>query len=146
MQATRQVRQFSWQLAVSFLASGIALAQPCTAQWFGESIDLPGSSVPSKSVEETKVLRSDRQRAVNFARSAVIKMNGGLSVYRPEGCMFSSEAKGCLMKSDSNGFLFVFKGGRPGWEQLGLRPTHKTKILVSPDGRSLVRLYYNRSY
>ena len=143
-------RSFNWHfpasLAITFVLSAHVLVRPSSAQWFGDSIDLPGESAPRRSAEETKVLRSDRQRAVNFARSAVIKMNGGLSTYRPQSCMFSSEAKGCLVDISDSGFLFVFKGGRPGWEQLGMRPTYKTKILVSPDGRSLVRLYYNRSY
>ena len=119
---------------------------PLRAQWFGESIDVPGASAPSSSIDSVKTSRSERQRAVNLARSAVVRLNGGLSVYRPDKCMFSSQAKGCLIKSDSSGFLFVFDGGRPGWQQLGLAPTYQTKILVSPDGRSVSRIVYNRRY
>ena len=119
---------------------------PVRAQWFGESIDIPGSSAPSSSIDSVKTSRSERQRAVNLARSAVVRLNGGLSVYRPDKCMFSSQAKGCLIKSDSSGFLFVFDGGRPGWQQLGLGPTHQTIILISPDGRSVSRIIYNRMY
>ena len=122
------------------------LPLPVKGQWFGENIDVPDASSPSSAIDAVKASRSERQRAVNLARSAVVRLNGGLSVYRPDKCMFSSEAKGCLIKSDSRGFLFVFDGGRPGWQQLGLGPTYQTKILVSPDGRSVSRIVYNRRY
>ena len=136
-------KSLSVGLAVALLS---VVSSPVRGQWFGESIDLPGASAPSSSIDSVNTSRSERQRAVNLARSAVVRLNGGLSVYRPDKCMFSSQAKGCLIKSDSSGFLFVFDGGRPGWQQLGLAPTYQTKILVSPDGRSVSRIVYNRRY
>ena len=136
-------KSLSLRLVVASLS---VLPLPVNGQWFGESIDLPDASAPSSAIDAVNTSRSERQRAVNLARSAVVRLNGGLSVYRPDKCMFSSEAKGCLIKSDSRGFLFVFDGGRPGWQQLGLGPTYQTKILVSPDGRSVSRIVYNRRY
>jgi hypothetical protein len=59
--------------------------------------------------------------------------------------MFNTDAAGgeCLIQRDGQGFLFRFKGGDPGWQQLGLPATRETELEVSPDGRSVVRVIYN---
>lgn len=85
------------------------------------------------------------QRAMNLARNTAVSLNGGLTAWSPAACMFSSGASGgsCLVQSDSQGFLFRFNGGTPGWQQLGQPPTTTTEILISPDGRSVSQVVYN---
>ncbi len=84
-------------------------------------------------------------RAINLARNHAVRLNGGLGLYRPAACMFSTDARGedCLVSRDESGFLFRFLGGAPGWQQLGLPPTKETEILIGPDGRSVVQVVYN---
>ena len=86
-----------------------------------------------------------RQRALNLARNTVVQLNGGLGQYMPAACMFSSGGSGgsCLVSNTSQGFLFRFNGGAPGWQQLGKPPTTSSEILISPDGRTVVQLIYN---
>ena len=87
-----------------------------------------------------------RVRAVNLARETAVKLNGGLTLYRPAKCMFDTSLAGgnCLIRRNNQGFLFRFLGGAPGWQQLGLPPNWETKILVSPDGRQVVQVLFNR--
>jgi hypothetical protein len=75
-----------------------------------------------------------------------VKLNGGLTLYRPAKCMFDTSLAGgnCLIRRNNQGFLFRFLGGAPGWQQLGLPPNWETKILVSPDGRQVVQVLFNR--
>jgi len=125
----------------------LAIAEPSCAQWFdlgGDSNSSSGSSL--EKVDQIQNMGPSRQRAVNLARATAISINGGLSVYRPASCMFSSSATGCLVSSNSEGFTFAFDGGHPGWEQMGLGPSVKTKIIISADGRSVKEVVYNRRY
>lgn len=84
-------------------------------------------------------------RALNFARNYAVQLNGGLTVYRPDQCMFTTSAPGnpCLIRTDGNGFTFRFLGGPPGWVSENKPATKETELKVSPDGRSLVKLIYN---
>ncbi|MFN9619867.1 MAG: hypothetical protein ACK55X_09180 [Synechococcaceae cyanobacterium] len=84
-------------------------------------------------------------RALNFARNAGVSINGGLTVYRPQACMFttSADTNPCLIRSDEKGFVYRFLGGPPGWQAEGQPPTLETEILVSPEGNELVRVIYN---
>lgn len=88
---------------------------------------------------------SGKVRAINLARNTAITLNGGISKYVPDKCMFdSSTPLGlCWIQKDQNGFLFQFVGGPPGWQVTGMRPTTQTSILISPDGRSVLRVNYN---
>lgn len=130
-----------------FICFYLATALTSRAQWFDLGGDSNGSSGSSlEKVDEIQNMGPSRQRAVNLARSTAISINGGLAVYRPASCMFSSSATGCLVSSGSEGFVFVFDGGRPGWEQMGMAPSAKTKIVISPDGRSVKEVVYNRRY
>ena len=83
--------------------------------------------------------------SLNFARNAGVRLNGGLTVYRPQDCMFASSAPGnpCLIRTDAQGFTYRFLGGPPGWQVLGLPPTLETELVVSPDGTTLVKVLYN---
>jgi hypothetical protein len=84
-------------------------------------------------------------RALNFARNTGVSINGGLTVYRPQACMFttSADTNPCLIRSDEKGFVYRFLGGPPGWQAEGQPPTLETEIQVSPDGNELVRVLYN---
>lgn len=84
-------------------------------------------------------------RAINLARSTVVRLNGGLGTYRPAQCMFSSPvpANSCLSRDDEQGYLFHFVGGPPAWEQRNRMPTLETEILVDPEGRMVKEVIYN---
>ena len=84
------------------------------------------------------------QRSVNLAREAAVKLNGGLSKYRPAGCMFKgSERNPCIVQVNAQGIVFQIPGGPPGWEQEGQPPTVLTVLRVAPDGRSLLETISN---
>lgn len=84
-------------------------------------------------------------RAINLARTHVVRLNGGLEEYRPAQCMFAtaSTSNPCLIRSDSEGFLFQFMGGPPTWEETDSQPTVETEIRISPDGTEVEELLYN---
>jgi hypothetical protein len=84
-------------------------------------------------------------RALNLARSTAVKNNGGLGLYRPDKCMFETASAGnkCLISSTSDGYLFRFLGGSPGWQQLNLAPSVETEIRISSDGRTVLGIDYN---
>lgn len=86
-----------------------------------------------------------KMRALNLARNTAIKINGGLSKYVPEKCMFNSELPvgTCLIQRDGSGFYYRFVGGEPGWQVLGKPPSTETLIQIAPDGLSVVNLEYN---
>ena len=84
------------------------------------------------------------KRGFNLARDTGIKMNGGLSQYRPARCMFDSAINNrCLAQRDASGMVFHFPGGSPGWEETGKPPTVVTILQVAPDGRSVTQQIYN---
>ena len=84
-------------------------------------------------------------RALNLARNAAVLSNGGLTVYTPASCMFSTSAASnpCLVRSDADGFVYRFLGGPPGWEAKGLPATTETEIKIAPDGRRVVAILFN---
>lgn len=84
-------------------------------------------------------------RAINVARTAAVKLNGGLSVYRPAQCMFETARaeNPCLVANNEQGYTFRFLGGAPGWQQLNLPPTVETEIRISADGRTVLGVDYN---
>jgi hypothetical protein len=82
-------------------------------------------------------------RATNTARMRAEALNGGLRVYRTSSCMYQQSGGECLIKNNSDGYLFRFLGGEPGWQQLGKPPTLETEILIARDGKTVARLLYN---
>ena len=84
-------------------------------------------------------------RAINLARTTVVRLNGGLSVYRPAQCMFASPVpeNPCLASDDANGYRFLFVGGAPAWEQVNRMPTRESEILIDPEGREVKEVIYN---
>ena len=55
----------------------------------------------------------------------------------------SRKGGGKCLQNAGEGFLFVFYGGSPGWQEAGRPPTVETEILVSEDGVSIVDVVYN---
>ena len=104
---------------------------------------LPPSVLPPAAAQER--VPASRVRAINFARTYAVRINGGLAVYRPAQCMFATAAttNPCLVSDDENGVVFRFLGGPPAWEAKDLPATRETEIRVSPDGRSLEEVIYN---
>jgi len=84
------------------------------------------------------------KRALNLARDTAIRMNGGLSKYRPGRCMYKGVSNNpCLAQRDGSGFIFHFPGGTPGWQESGTLPTKVTVLRVSPDGRMITQIIHN---
>jgi len=80
------------------------------------------------------------RRALNLARGAATRRNGGLRVYRPGICMYGSATNNpCLVHAGPEGFEFKIPGSTPGWEQAGNPPAPTTRILVAADGRALLQ-------
>jgi hypothetical protein len=99
--------------------------------------------VPKTSVdpEKTPSVYPDggQTRAMNLARQAAEKANGGLNNYRAEQAMYGP-ASNAPFKDNGNGTLtFTFLGGRP-----AAAPTIKSVVTVSLQG-DLVSLDSNES-
>ena len=85
-------------------------------------------------------------RALNTARMQAESINGGLSNYRASKCIYATvKGGGNCLKNASDGFLFVFNSGSPGWQEAGCQTSVETEILVSRDGVSVVDVVYNGS-
>lgn len=126
-----QSKQLKRQLIMNFkhLALTILLLSPALTL-----------SSPSQAQTDTNAPK----RALNLARDTAIRMNGGLSNYRPGRCMYQGVSNNrCLAQRDASGFIFHFPGGQPGWQESGAPPTKVTVLRVSPDGRSITQNIYN---
>lgn len=99
--------------------------------------------IPSARAQEPQTRQA--LRAVNLARTYVVKLNGGLGVYRPAQCMFQTPTPDnpCLVSTDTAGYRFHFVGGPPAWQQTNRMPTRETEILISPEGRQVEQLIYD---
>ena len=84
-------------------------------------------------------------RALNLARNTAVAQNGGLSVYRPQACMFQTNTGGgrCLIKNNADGFTYRFLGGKPGWPENNSPASTETEIQIAPDGYTVNRVIYN---
>ena len=83
-------------------------------------------------------------KAANQARMRAERLNGGLSRYRADRCMYALRGEGCLVSSTESGFVFRFQGGAPGWQQqIPPQPTVLTEIRVSADGDRILDVPYN---
>lgn len=84
---------------------------------------------PSVAQDSYELFPFTRQRATNVARMYAERLNGGLTVYRPDACMYNRGGGACLVRGDTNGYIFRFLGGLragrfSGWLQ---RPKAKSK-------------------
>lgn len=104
-------------------------------------ISVIGIITPARS----QIDGQSRLRAHNMARNTAITINGGISKYVPDSCMFnpSTPFGVCLVVNDVNGFTYRFLGGSPGWQVLGQNPSVETVIQIAPDGRSVLSIIYN---
>ena len=83
-------------------------------------------------------------KAANQARMRAERLNGGLSRYRADRCMYVLRGEGCLVSNTESGFVFRFQGGAPGWQQqTPPQPTLLTEIRVSADGDRILDVPYN---
>ena len=77
-------------------------------------------------------------KAANLARMRAESINGGLSNYRADRCMYSTGAPDCLVEVNAAGYIFRFQGGAPGWQQRNpSQPSVITTVTVSADGESI---------
>ena len=83
------------------------------------------------------------QRAFNFARMRAEALNGGISQYQAQSCMYSHQSSKDCLADETNGFTYRFLGGAPGWEVLKLPPTVETEIRIYTDGVTKAELIYN---
>jgi hypothetical protein len=84
-----------------------------------------------------------QMRAANLARMEAERINGGLSRYFTASCMHQRGGGSCMVNAGPNGYLFNFLGGAPGWEVNKQAASVETRILISPDGSSVVKVEYN---
>jgi hypothetical protein len=84
-----------------------------------------------------------QMRAANLARMEAERINGGLSRYFTASCMHQRGGGSCMVNAGPNGYLFSFLGGAPGWEVNKQAASMETRILISPDGSSVVNVEYN---
>lgn len=109
-----------------------------------QTLSAPRTTGAMERIEAILADAQGLQRGLNLARDTGIRLNGGLSVYRPANCMYAGISDNpCLLSREDRGFVFRFRGGSPGWEQLQLPPTAETEILVSRDGRAVLEVIYN---
>ena len=100
--------------------------------------------LPSPAKAQTDAMTP--KRALNLARDTAIRINGGLSNYRPGRCMYQGITNNpCLAQRDASGFIFHFPGGQPGWQESGTPATQVTVLRVSPDGRAITQTIHNGS-
>ncbi|WP_115070820.1 hypothetical protein [Synechococcus sp. UW179B] len=116
-----------------------------------QQLDAQNNGIPQSGMSPTTTPRSVNsidarsiQRSVNLARGTAIRINGGLSQYRPAKCMYGgSDRNPCIVQSGAQGIVFQIPGGTPGWEEAGTLPSLMTVLLVSPDGRAVLQIISN---
>ncbi|MDA1247531.1 MAG: hypothetical protein O2787_09600 [Cyanobacteria bacterium] len=128
------------KLLNSRMLAGILLTANCLGAASLSFVNI----APARGQTEAQVPFS-ALRALNLARNTAVQSNGGLGRYRPEKCMFEIENDGnkCLISTTSAGYLFRFRGGSPGWQQLNLAASVETEIRISSDGRTVLGIDYN---
>lgn len=101
------------------------------------TVMVSGSTRPSAA--EAQAMPLSQTKAANLARMRAESINGGLSSYRADRCMYSTGAPDCLESLTPEGYVFRFQGGAPGWQGLqSTRPTVITTVTVSADGESIL--------
>ena len=135
-----KAKPFTTMKTQSLLAFASIASISCTSL----SISAPALAQASGQFNQVTPDSLAIKRALNLARDTGIRLNGGLSKYRPARCMFDSISKNrCLAQVNTSGIIFHFPGGPPGWQESGKQPTLVTVLLISPDGRSLRQQIYN---
>ena len=87
---------------------------------------------------QSRPMPLSQTRAANLARMRAESLNGGVTVYRADQCMYSTGAPDCLQNQANSGYRFQFRGGPPGWQQQNPpAPTVITTVTVSSDGQTI---------
>ena len=95
-------------------------------------------SLPSMVGAQSRPMSLSQTRAANLARMRAESLNGGVSLYRADQCMYSTGAPDCLQNQAISGYRFQFRGGPPGWQQQSPpAPTVITTVTVSSDGQTI---------
>ena len=93
---------------------------------------------PAISQAQPAAMPMTQTKAANLARLRAESINGGLTNYRADRCMYSTGAPACLVEVTSDGYIFRFQGGAPGWQQRNpSQPSIITTVTVSADGESI---------
>ena len=116
----------------------VLLSHPRT--WAVMSVLLTAQSLCSPTIcrAQGAAMPVAQTKAANLARMRAESINGGLSNYRADRCMYSTGAPDCLVEVNAAGYIFRFQGGAPGWQQRNPnQPSVITTVTVSADGESI---------
>ena len=116
----------------------VLLSHPRT--WAVMSVLLTAQSLCSPTIcrAQGAAMPVAQTKAANLARLRAESINGGLSKYRADRCMYTTGAPDCLVESTSAAYTFRFQGGAPGWQQrTPSQPSVITTVTVSADGESI---------
>ena len=99
---------------------------------------MAGANLMAPTSAQSQAMPVSQTRAANLARMRAESLNGGVANYRADRCMYSTGAPACLVNKSSNGYVFRFQGGPPGWQQRKpAQPTTLTTVTVTPDGETI---------
>ena len=116
----------------------VLLSHPRT--WAVMSVLLTAQSLCSPTIcrAQGAAMPVAQTKAANLARMRAESINGGLSNYRADRCMYSTGAPDCLVEVNAAEYIFRFQGGAPGWQQRNpSQPSVITTVTVSADGESI---------
>jgi len=116
----------------------VLLSHPRT--WAVMSVLLTAQSLCSPTIcrAQGAAMPVAQTKAANLARMRAESINGGLSNYRADRCMYSTGAPDCLVEVNAAEYTFRFQGGAPGWQQRNPnQPSVITTVTVSADGESI---------
>lgn len=125
-------------LAVLATLSVILLARAVDAQIPPGSTPLPPNSTPAEPITNFGADNPSLRRAMNLARQAAERVNGGLDKYRAEASMYGLSAQAPVVDNGNGTWTFSFRGGPPGSSDLTL----ESVITVAKDA-SQVNIDYN---
>jgi hypothetical protein len=112
---------------------------PATSPAPANTTETATPSAPAKATLPSPNNDAFLTKAQNLARQAAIRVNGGLSAYRPEASMFGPSNQAPLTRKPDGSVTFTFKGGTPG----ATTPTVESVITVMSD--NIVVVEYNGS-
>ena len=116
----------------------VLLSHPRTWAVVSVLLTAPSLCFPTICRAQGAAMPVAQTKAANLARLRAESINGGLSNYRADRCMYSTGAPDCLVESTSAAYTFRFQGGAPGWQQrTPSQPSVITTVTVSADGESI---------
>ena len=137
-------RLLSAVVLISAVAVGVQPAHGQASQireiiegFLGEPSGIPGAPSPEPAPAQPSYPRGALTRAMNLARQAAERQNGGLNVYRAESSMYGPAIDSPYKDNGDGTLTFTFLGGAP-----TLPPTVQSIVTVAVDG-SLVTVDYN---